>query len=150
MSFSNYLAQFMKLSFTLRSLGKKRPLLENLELDIAVTATSTIQNLLEKIVEQQVTTFNANRTHAQLIDFLNEDVITQNANIGSVKFNEQYNQETVDLETAQRTVTSAFEDGLIALFVNDNQFESLQEEISLNEYDSIKLIRLTFLAGRSW
>lgn len=140
----------MKLSFTLKSLGKKRPLLENLELDIAVTATSSIQNLLEKIVEQQVTAFNASRTHAQLVDFLTEGEITENANTGGVKFNEQYNRETADIETAQRTVTSAFEDGLIALFVNDNQFESLQEEISLNEGDSIKLIRLTFLAGRSW
>lgn len=140
----------MKLSFTVKSLGKKKPVLNSIFIELDLKTESSTKELLEKLVEQQVNEFNSRKGVSNLIDFLQEGALQENAASGSVKFNEQYNETTADKEKAVLNVIQAFEDGLIALFVRDNQLEDLNETVSLNEEDSITIIRLTFLAGSYW
>ena len=140
----------MKLAFTVKTLGKKRPALDAVLIDLDILSETTTQDLIKKIVEQQVAAFNARKESTNLIRILNEESIAEIAGSGSVKFNEQYNQENANTEKSTQTVLQAFEDGLIAFFLNNDQLEKLDESISLSDGDTITIIRLTFLAGRSW
>lgn len=140
----------MKFSFTVKSLGKKRAWFDHVAIELSVLSESTTQDLLGKIVEQQVDAFNLRKEDTNLIDFLKEETLEENAVSGSVKFNEQYNRTNADKAKAIEMVLQAFEDGLIAFFLNDHQLEEINEPISLSDGDAITLIKLTFLAGRSW
>ncbi len=140
----------MHLSFTLKSLGKKKAFIKDVGIDIDIPANTSIKELLLKVVSQQVKAFNERKGDSNLLVYLNEDMLNQVSKTGSVKFNEQYNAIQADEEKAKEAVLLAFEDGLIALFINDNQMEDVNQTITLKENDSITFIRLTFLAGSIW
>lgn len=137
----------MRLSFSIKSIGKKRPYIANSIIEIDIPASTTVKCLLEKLVAQQVGAFNQRKESPNLLSFLNEDELSMQVSTGRVSFNEQYNIELADFNKAVETVLQAFNDGLIAFFVNGNQIENISQTISLGELDSITLIRLTFLAG---
>ncbi|MCT4624069.1 MAG: hypothetical protein N4A46_10640 [Schleiferiaceae bacterium] len=137
----------MILNFTVKALGKKRPEISNLELDIIVESDSSVHQFFEAVVAQQVQEFNLRKDNPNLLNYLSGKEIKANAQGGSVKFNESYNDQKADAEKATQNVLQSFEDGLIALFVNDQQYEALDEFLTLKPHDQIAIVRLTFLAG---
>jgi hypothetical protein len=141
----------MQLSFTLKSLGKKKAYINNVSIDINIFANTTVKELLLQVVSQQVIAFNKRKEDSNLLVYLSEeDIFNKFGETGNVKFNEQYNPIQADEEKAKEAVLLAFEDGLIAFFINEEQFDDLNQSIILKENDSITLIRLTFLAGSIW
>jgi outer membrane protein TolC len=68
----------------------------------------------------------------------------------SVKFNEQYNTQLAEYDKSVDTVLQAFEDGLIAFFVDEEQIVALSQTINLDETSSITIVKLTFLSGTFW
>jgi hypothetical protein len=140
----------MKLIFTIKSLGKKRPFLNKLEIDIDIEPNTNLKELLRKLVIQQVKEFNERKTSSTLIQFMSEDSIKEKAAAGNIKFNEQYNVTEANEEKAIETVLLAFEDGLIAFFLNDNQLENMDDIIQLDNEDNITIIKLSFLSGSIW
>lgn len=140
----------MQLLFTLKSLGKKKAYLNNVSINIDIPGNTTVKALLQQVVSQQVNAFNQRKEDRNLLVYLNDHTLGQQAEKGQIKFNEQYNSTRADVEKAQETVRLAFEDGLIALFINDEQLEDVNQAISLKENDSISFIRLSFLAGSIW
>ena len=139
----------MKIHFSIKRLGKKRPFLSQLPIEIPgeYGAPYPLQTILEQIVQQQVAAFNQKREEKSLFSFFKEEELTQEAQTGSVKFGEIYNDTQADLQKAIETVLLAFEDGLIAIFIDDSQIESLDQEIVIQETTIFTIIRLTFLAG---
>ena len=140
----------MKLLVTAKSLGKKRPVLDNYPIELNLESDSTTRVLIEKLVLRQVEDHNQRKSESTMIDFLTELALSEEVVKGSVKFNEQYNQKLANSQRALETVIQAFEDGLIAFFLRDVQLEDLDEVVHVNDGDSITIIRLTFLAGSSW
>ena len=140
----------MQLSFTLKSLGKKKAFIKDVGINIDISTNTTIKELFLKVVSQQVEEFNKRKEKSNLLVYLNEGMLNQVGKTGSVKFNEQYNTALADEKKAKETVLLAFEDGLIALFINDHQMEDINQTITLKDNDSITFIRLTFLAGSIW
>ena len=140
----------MQLSFALKSLGKKKAYINDVSIDIDISANTTVKELLLQIVSQQVKVFNQRKEAPNLLVYLNEKALSDTAETGQVKFNEQYNTTLTDEVKAKETVRMAFEDGLIALFINDEQLEDINQSILLKTNDSITLIRLTFLVGSIW
>ncbi len=140
----------MKLNFTLKSLGKKKAHIDNVPIDIGISSQTTVKEFLLQVVSQQVKAFNQRKETTNLLTYLNEEPLSLSAENGHVKFNEQYNTTHVEEDKAKETVLLAFEDGLFALFINDEQYENINQAIILSENDSITLIRLTFLAGSIW
>lgn len=140
----------MKLIFNIKSLGKKRPYLNKETIEIAIPSSTTVKELLKAIVIQQVNAFNARKDERNLISFVDEEKISNEIASGRITFNEQYNAKKANSEEAIETVHQAFEDGLIAIFINDDQFENIDQSIELKESDSITLIKLTFLSGGIW
>ncbi len=140
----------MQLSFTLKSLGKKKAYINSVGIEIDINSKTTIKELLLQVVSQQVHVFNKRKNDPNLLVYLSENTLNHQIDSGQVKFNEQYNDTLANEEKAKENVLLAFEDGLIALFINDEQAEDINQSILIKENDSITFIRLTFLAGSIW
>ena len=140
----------MKLSFTVKSLGKKNAYIEKLIIELELDQHVSVKTFLTKIVEHEVRAFNKRKKIDNLIEFISPIEITQASKLGKVHFNEQYNKVEANEKNAIEAVNQAFSDGLIALFLNDIQLTSLEELTTIKELDSIQIIRLAFLAGSIW
>ncbi|EAY26603.1 hypothetical protein [Microscilla marina] len=142
----------MQIHFSIKRLGKKRPFIQRKAIDIEGTYHQpyALQTILSQIVAQQVATFNQHREEKSLFTFLKEDAIAEEAQTGRVKFGAIYNADQAQLDKAIETVVLAFEDGLIAVFVDDDQVEDLSQVVTVTPDTVFTFVRLTFLAGRSW
>jgi hypothetical protein len=141
----------MNLLFTVKTLGKKRPYLRDIEIALNISSSCRVADFLTSLVNQQVDAYNQRQSDKTLISFIGEEKIKEQLSTnGNIKFNERYNQIFAEKDKAIETVLLAFEDGLIALFIEDKQYEDLKQQLELKEGDSISILRLTFLAGSIW
>lgn len=144
----------MEIKVTVKQLGKKYPLLSEQKLDILYHDPKiSLENLLKLIVQQQVETFNAQSFEMEDKDYIknpSENYLNILTDTGKVGFGSIYNEKKADLQKAQDNAVLAFEDGMFAVFYNDEQLESLSEMIDLSLHHTFTFIRLTFLAGSYW
>lgn len=144
----------MEIKVTVKQLGRKHPVLSEQKLDIAHDEnTISLKNLLQLIVQQQVEAFNAKSFELEDEDYTKipqENYLNILTDTGKVGFGSIYNDKKADLEKAQENAIQAFEDGMFAVFYNDEQLENLAQPIDLSLNHSFTFIRLTFLAGSYW
>ena len=144
----------MEIKVTVKQLGRKHPVLSEQKLDIAHNEnTISLKNLLQLIVQQQVETFNAKSFELEDEDYTKipqENYLNILTDTGKVGFGSIYNEKKANLEKAQENAIQAFEDGMFAVFYNDEQLENLEQTIDLSSNYSFTFIRLTFLAGSYW
>jgi hypothetical protein len=144
----------MEIKVTVKQLGKKHPILSEQKINIEYQNTNiSVENLLQLIVQQQVETFNAKSFELEEQDYAKipmENYLNILTDTGKVGFGSIYNQKKADLQKAQENAVQAFEDGMFAVFYNDEQFESLTQIIDLSLQHTFVFIRLTFLAGSYW
>ncbi len=140
----------MRLFYNIKSLGKKKAYIQKKQFLIEVTPTVLLKDLLSEIVAFQVEEFNQRKDAQNLISFLGKNEIEKQVKSGSVRLSEQYDRQKAEVNKAVETVLIAFEDGLIAFFVNDEQYERLSDLVSLKDDDVLTFIRLTFLTGTFW
>lgn len=144
----------MEINVTVKQLGKKHPILSEQKLEIGFNDSMiSLENLLKLIVQQQIEVFNVksfelegeDNTKIPLENYLNILTDTGKAGFGNI-----YNQKKADLQKAQENAIQAFEDGMFAVFYNDEQLEDLSQIIDLSLQHTFAFIRLTFLAGSYW
>ncbi|MCQ4142285.1 hypothetical protein [Chryseobacterium sp. EO14] len=144
----------MEIKVTVKQLGKKHPILAEQKLDISYNdADISLENLLKLIVQQQVESFNAKSFELEDEDYTkipSENYLNILTDTGKVGFGSIYNQKKANLQKAQENVILAFEDGMFAVFYNDEQIENLSQTINLSLHHTFTFIRLTFLAGSYW
>ncbi|KAA0129176.1 hypothetical protein FY557_06325 [Chryseobacterium sp. SN22] len=144
----------MEIKVTVKQLGRKHPVLSEQHLEIDHHENSiSLEQLLKRIVQQQVEAFNAksfekedqDRTQTPLENYLN--ILTDTGKVG---FGSIYNEKRADLQKAQENALQAFEDGMFAVFCGETQLEKLTQTIDLSTKPVFTFIRLTFLAGSYW
>ncbi|PBI90826.1 hypothetical protein BSF41_15310 [Flavobacterium sp. ACN2] len=144
----------MNINISVKQLGKKHPLLQEKNIDLAVeNPIITTQKLIESIVDHQVQLLRSSSFEFEDEDKIHlpkENYLPILTDTGKVGFGALYNHNQVDLAKAQENAIVAFEDGLYAIFYGDDQLEMLTEQIDLSQNKSITFIRLTFLAGSYW
>ena len=144
----------MNISISVKQLGKKHPLLQEKNIDLAVeNPIITTQKLIESIVDHQVQLFRSSSFEFEDEDKIHlpkENYLPILTDTGKVGFGALYNHNQVDLAKAQENAIVAFEDGLYAVFYGDDQLETLTEQIDLSQNKNLTFIRLTFLAGSYW
>lgn len=144
----------MKINVTVKQLGRKHPILATESLEIAFDGGDiSLENLLKLVVRQQVEAFNAKSFELEDEDYAKiptENYLNILTDTGKVGFGSIYNQKKADLEKAQENVIQAFEDGMFAVFYNDEQLDNLTQNINLSLQHTLTFIRLTFLAGSYW
>ena len=67
---------------------------------------------------------------------------------GKVSFGFKYRDVEIDRKNAENVALLAFKDGLFAVFINDNEIESLDNHLDLKKDDIVTFIRFTMLTGR--
>ncbi len=153
-STKNYKNPHMKLLFSVKQLGKRRPFIQqkSIDIDLYDTETYLLKDLLTQIVTQQVAEFNQKiedtKDGKNLFTFFEEHEIQEEAHTGKVRFGAIYNDKKANLDKAIETVLLAFFDGLIAVFIDETQIEKLETPITIKENSLITFVRLTFLVGR--
>lgn len=144
----------MEIKVTVKQLGKKYPVLSEQKLDILYNDPQiSLKNLLKLIVQQQVEAFNAQSFEMEDKDYLknpSENYLNILTDTGKAGFGSIYNEKKADLQKAQDHAVLAFEDGMFAVFYNDEQLENLSGMIDLSLHHTFTFIRLTFLAGSYW
>lgn len=142
----------MQVTVAVKSIGQKRSKLklDTITLD-NLHSPCTLKCFLLAMVEQQLTAFNqkkvADPTKDQTQTPLSENYLDLLTQTGKAGFELRYNEKQADLEAAQENALQCFEDGVFAVFVNDEEIRKLDYTLSINDDTVISFVRLTFLAG---
>ncbi|AZA91241.1 Uncharacterised protein [Chryseobacterium nakagawai] len=144
----------MDIKVTVKQLGRKHPVLseQKIEIDYEDSVIS-LENLLKLVVHQQVVEFNAQSFELEDEDYTKiptDNYLNILTDTGKVGFGSIYNLKKADVQKAQDNAIQAFEDGMFAVFYNDEQLENLDQSIDLSLRHPFTFIRLAFLAGSYW
>ncbi|MEK4518416.1 hypothetical protein NSS64_24250 [Paenibacillus sp. FSL H8-0122] len=139
----------MKLYVTVKSLGKRKAVLERKELLLA-SHPQTLRALISEIVAGQVQAMRERQEQGELIPYLTASEIAEQGDNGKVGFGTVYGETKPEVEQATAAALLAFEDGLYKVFVQEEECSALDEPLRLEEGDELTLIRFTMLAGRLW
>jgi len=104
----------------LKSIGKRRPILENVPYDLP-EGISSLRQLIEVIVRQEVDTYNSRGLENMLVPFLTEIEIAEQSTVGKVGFGRLYSDKRADPDKAVETALQGFEDGLFRMLINDKE-----------------------------
>ncbi|SFP51974.1 hypothetical protein [Parafilimonas terrae] len=141
----------MNIILKVKQPGRKQALIENKVIVIEdIGSQPSAQRLIEAIVQQQVEEYNSKPLEKNILPFLSQSQTEEQAASGKINFGSIYNENKADFEQAKQTALQAFEDGMFAFFVNDEEITSLATILELQENSIITFIRLTFLAGSYW
>lgn len=141
----------MRITVRVKQAGRKHALIENKTIEIdEIGKNPTLEVLLNAVVKQQVEVYNNKNPEENLLPFLSKEEIEQTAETGKVGFGSIYNEAKADLAKAQETALQAFEDGMFAVFADENEIQKLNSVVQLTDSTVITFIRLTFLAGGYW
>ena len=77
-------------------------------------------------------------------------MIEEKATTGKIGFGAVYNKKMVSENKAVETALQAFEDGIVAVFIDENRYENLQDRLSLTGEETVTFVKLAILAGRMW
>jgi len=139
----------MNIYINLKAIGKRRPALEKTPY-VLPDGITTLRQLIETIVRQEVDTYNSRGLEHMLMPFLTEAQIADQATVGKVGFGRLYSDRKADPCKAVETALQGFEDGLFRVLIEDKEAAALDEPLEIRENDTLTFIRLTFLAGRLW
>ena len=139
----------MKIYIKIKAIGKKRPILDNIPMEIP-DGISTLRGFLEAVVHNEVSRYNRKETGAQIIPFLTSEEVEAQAETGKVGFGRIYSDKKADPQKAVENAIQCWQDGMVRIFCNDTELENLDDTIRICEGDCFVFIRLTFLAGRMW
>lgn len=139
----------MQIFVMVKAAGKRRPILEKVTYEIPDTV-STLKDLLTELVRIEVEKYNQKEKDMQLIPFLTDGELEEQAQTGKVGFGRIYSDKKADFQKALENALQCWQDGLVRIFVNDDEIELLENPLQISEGDCLTLIRLTFLAGRMW
>ena len=111
---------------------------------------SSLRQLIEIVVRQEVARYNDRGTENMLVPFLTETEISDRSTVGKVGFGRLNSDKKADPDKAVETAVLGFEDGLFRVMVGDKEATELDGLLEISEDDTLTFIRLTFLAGRLW
>jgi len=107
------------------------------------------KELIEQLVQDNVEKYNKKEIEKNLFEYLTTKEISQMDDYGKVGFGDRKNENQQDVEKAKEVALMAYMDGLVRVFVNDEE-KVYDENLILENNDKVILIRMTMLAGRMW
>ena len=137
----------MKIIINVKGLSRKKVIhQEEVEL---MNKVFTTKDLITELVKINVEKFNKKIDDKDILFIMTNEHIAEAARSGKIG-DEVHGDKKANLEKALDTAYLAFEDGLYCIFINDEQSEKLDDNLSLKDGDILTFIRLTMLAGRMW
>lgn len=109
-------------------------------------APRTLRQLLAMLVEDSVAAYNRrleDKTAQPLTVEQTEDL----AALGRIGFGIPYGSREADPEAALAAAIQGFTDGLFRLFIGNQEIENLDAPLTLQEGDTVTILRLVMLTG---
>ncbi len=109
-------------------------------------APHTFRELIEESVKTCVSVFNDRTSDMPLT----EEQLKGMREVGKFAFGVHYNSNSVDEAKAIETAVDAVRNGLVRIFMGDDELTDLEKAIEVTEDDVFTFIRLTMLSVRMW
>ncbi|MDR0513789.1 MAG: hypothetical protein LBG81_01330 [Coriobacteriaceae bacterium] len=133
----------------LKSAGRRKPALARAPYTLPEDISS-LRQLIEAVVFQEVERYNSRGVDHMLVPFLTEAETADQATGGKVGFGRLYSEKKADPQKALKTALEGFEDGLFRVMIGRHEACDLDAPLWINEGDTLTFIRLFFLTGRLW
>jgi hypothetical protein len=127
-------------------LGKSQNLFTTWQMDLPAQS-STLEELLERIVRSEIQAFQARQADRLLTKVLGLVDIEAGVAVGKVSSGGSELDQVVDVQGAVETALQAFKDGFYLVFIDDDQQEDLQATVALTSSSELLFLRLTPLVG---
>lgn len=139
----------MDIYVRIKAIGKKKDVLPPTRYAIA-DGVSTLRELLMNIVRSEIDKYNSKKPGAQIVPFLTKEELEDQAETGKVSFGTVCSDQKANLKKAQENAIQCWKDGLVRVFMNDEELTELDASIQIPENAAFTFIRLTFLTGVMW
>lgn len=139
----------MQIFVRLKSPGKRSDVLSRTPYEIP-DDTRTLRALLTALVASETAAYRARQSDEGLLRCLAPEAIEDQAAEGRVSFGRVYSDAAPNAETAVAAAIQAWEDGLVRVFLNDEELTEPDAETEIAPGSELTILRLTFLAGRMW
>ena len=139
----------MDIYVRVKAIGKRKDILAPTPYEIP-DGICSLRQLLTAVVQKEVAQFNSKKTEAQLIQFLTQQEIEAQAQNGKVSFGAVYSDKKADPGKAIANAIGCWEDGMVRVFMNDEELTDLDAPLAIEEQAVFTFMRLTFLAGSIW
>ena len=139
----------MDIYVRVKAIGKRKDILAPTPYTIP-DGVCSLRQLLSAVVQKEVAQYNSKETEAQLIPFLTQQELDDQAKIGKVSFGTIYSDKKADPGKAVANAIQCWEDGLVRVFMNDEELAELDAPLTIEAQAVFTFMRLTFLAGSIW
>lgn len=141
----------MELTIRVKQPGRKHALINDKKILVEDIGDHPVaKDIIAAVVRQQVNEYNSKPHEINLVSFLTDAAISEQEATGKIGFGSIYSEAKADATRAVAVAIQAFEDGMFALFINDDEITDLSKPITINPTTIITFIRFTFLAGSFW
>lgn len=110
----------------------------------------SLRLLLTAVVQKEVDSYNQKETEVQLIPFLTQQELDDQAKAGRVSFGRIYSDRKATPQKAIENALQCWEDGLVRVFMGEEELTQLDAPIEIPDEAVFTFMRLTFLAGSMW
>ena len=107
----------------------------------------TLRQLISTLVSNEVKGYNLRIKDKESTAFHTKEEIDDMSQVGKIGFGIPFGSSQADFQDAFETAIQGFEDGLYRLFIGEQEIESLDAPLHLQEEDTITIIRLVMLTG---
>lgn len=139
----------MKVYVTVKQVGSRKNYITKDEMELDYKPLN-LRELIDIIITKNVNEFNEKTKQERLVEYLTEEDINSKIKFGKISFGKYNNTSLQNLEKALEIAYLAYEDGIYKVFIGENEANSLDEKLELEENESITFIKLTMLCGRMW
>jgi hypothetical protein len=136
-----------------KTLGQRKPLFADWSIPFPPELKSpgdnvTLRSLIEKIVRNEVSSFNQRQKDNQVLRALTSKQISEGAAKGKIDMGgRDHEAQHADADQAVATAMEAFQDGLFLVVVDEDEKRNLDQQLFLKPDSRVTFIRLTLLAG---
>jgi hypothetical protein len=128
-------------------IGRKQPPVAPWQVSISGESL-TLRDLILDIVDTEVSAFRDRQEQQRLPQILTKDEIAWGIEKGKITSGDrEFAPQTVDLQSAFESAIQAFSDGLYYVFIDDRQYESLDEKVILQPQSKVLFLRLVAMVG---
>lgn len=131
----------MNIYVKIKSIGKRKDILAPVSYTIP-DETASLRQLLTAIVQKEVTDYNNKEMHVQVVPFLTQEEVYNQAQSGKVSFGTIYSEKKADTDKAIANAIQCWEDGLVRVFMNEEELKDLDSSISIPDDAVFTFIRL--------
>lgn len=136
----------MEIYVRVKALGKRKDILAPTPYTLP-DGIDSLRRLLVAVVQKELDCYNSRQMQMQLVPFLTQQQLDEQAKAGKVSFGRIYSDKKANSQKAIENAIQCWEDGLVRVFMNEEELTQLDTPLVIADGAVFTFIRLTFLAG---